>query len=376
MLYKNADIFREDGTFRHGSFTVENGRFAEILDTVPDYEGVDLGGALVIPGLIDIHTHGNSGCDFSDGNYDEVATMLRYYACNGITAVCPASMTLPYDVLAHAYGTARRLHENRPEGCARLAGINMEGPFFSYNKRGAQNPAHLRLPDVDAFARLNEVSGGIIAVADVAPELEGAIPYIEKVSKTCTVSVAHTETDYDTAKAAFSAGATGLTHLFNAQPGIHHRKPGPIAAGSENGNVYAELISDGLHVHESVIRMAFKLFPGRVCIISDSLSCCGCPDGNYSLGGLPTILKAGKCTLSDGETLAGAVQNAYEGMCNCIRFGIPRGEAILAATRNPAHQAGVLDELGTIAVGKRADFVVCGPDMTRRAVYMDGNRVC
>ena len=179
MLFKNANIF-VGGQFQHGSFRVENGRFAEILTTVPDEDGTDLQGRYVIPGLIDVHNHGNSGADFSDGDYDGLIKMARYLAQNGVTSFAPASMTLPYDVLEAAYKTAVQLKKAQPEGCAHLMGIQMEGPFFSEKKKGAQNGAYLRDPDFAAFQQLYDASEGLIRIADVAAELPGAVEFAEK----------------------------------------------------------------------------------------------------------------------------------------------------------------------------------------------------
>ena len=241
MLFKNANVF-VNSQFQHGSFRVENGRFTEILTTVPTEDGIDLSNQYVIPGLVDIHNHGNSGADFSDGDYDGLVKMAQYLAANGVTSFAPASMTLPYDVLETAYKTAVQLKKEQPEGCARLMGIQMERPFFSEKKKGAQNSAYLREPDFAAFKRLYDVSEGLIRIADVAAELPGAVEFAEKASKLCTVSIAHTDCTYEEASAVFDAGASHLTHLYNAMPGIHHRKPGPIGAGSERENVVAELI--------------------------------------------------------------------------------------------------------------------------------------
>ena len=176
MLFKNANVF-VDGRFQHGAFRVENGRFTEVLDTVPAEDGVDLENQYVIPGLVDVHNHGNSGADFSDGDYDGLVKMARYLAQNGVTSFAPASMTLPYDVLEAAYKTAVRLKKEQPEDCARLMGIQMEGPFFSEKKKGAQNSAYLREPDFAAFKRLYDVSEGLIRIADVAAELPGAVEF-------------------------------------------------------------------------------------------------------------------------------------------------------------------------------------------------------
>lgn len=375
MRFQNANVFLSDQGFVHADFTVEEGVFGKILPAGgAGGEGVDLEGAFVIPGLIDIHTHGNSGADFSDGDDDGLRKMAAYLAQNGVTGFAPASMTLPYDVLEQAYLTARRLRDEGPEGCATLLGINMEGPFFSEKKKGAQNAAYLRNPDWEAFEHLYEVSDGLIRIADLAPELPGAVAFTEKAAKLCTVSVAHTDASYDEAVAVYEAGATHLTHLFNAMPGIHHRKPGVIGAASERENVYAELICDGQHVHPSAVRMAFCLFPGRICLISDALRCCGMPDGQYTLGGQDVFLKDGIARLEDG-TIAGSAATLWQCLQNAVRFGIPRDEAIRAATENPARQLGVLDRVGTIAPGKQADFVVCDGDLNRKQVWLRGRKL-
>ena len=374
MLFKNAYIFTEEGVFTHGSFRVEDGKFTEILTTVPDEEGVDLEGQYVIPGLIDVHNHGNSGADFSDGDYEGLVNMARYLAKSGVTSFAPASMTLPYEVLEKAFATAVRITEEQPEGCARLMGIQMEGPFFSEKKKGAQNGAYLKDPDFQTFKKLYDGCNGLIRIADVAPELPGAVEFTREAAKLCTVSIAHTDASYEEADAVLSAGATHLTHLYNAMPPIHHRKPGVIGAGSERENVIAELICDGEHVHPSSVRMAFKLFPGRICLVSDALRCCGMPNGEYELGGQQVFLEGNVAKLADG-TIAGSVTNLYDCMRKAVEFGISREQAILSSTIIPARQLQREQEIGSIAPGKLADFVVCTADLEKKAVYLGGKEV-
>ena len=374
MLFKNAYLFTPEGRFVHGSFRVEDGKFTEILTTVPDEAGVDLEGQYVIPGLIDVHNHGNSGADFSDGDYEGLVKMARYLAKAGVTSFAPASMTLPYEVLEKAFATAVRIREEQPHGCARLMGIQMEGPFFSEKKKGAQNGAYLKTPDFDAFKKLYDGCGGLIRIADVAPELPGAVEFTKEARKLCTVSIAHTDANYEEASAVLEAGATHLTHLYNAMPPIHHRKPGVIGAGSERENVIAELICDGEHVHGSSVRMAYKLFPGRICLVSDALRCCGMPNGKYELGGQEVFLEGNVAKLADG-TIAGSVTNLYDCMRKAVEFGIPREQAILSATIIPARQLGREAEIGSIEQGKLADFVVCGEDLAKKAVYLGGSLV-
>ena len=372
MLYTNANVFTPSG-FVHGGFTVEDGRFAEVF-AGDRSGGTDLKGACVIPGLVDVHTHGAAGADFSDGDADGLRRMAAHLAKCGVTSFAPTSMTLPYETLAAAFETAVEVREQRPAGCARVMGIHMEGPYFSEKKKGAQNGAYLKLPDLEGFRRLYEGCGGLVRIIDVAPELAGAVDFARGAKELCTVSVAHTDAGYEDAKAVYEAGATHLTHLYNAMPSIHHRKPGVIGAASECDNVVAELICDGLHVHPSSVRMAFKLFPGRICLISDSLRCCGMPDGEYELGGQQVFLAGGVARLADG-TIAGAASDLYRDMLNAIDFGISRDEAITAATIRPAREIGRADEIGSIEAGKLADFVICDEALHAQAVYIGGKLV-
>lgn len=372
MLYKNAHIFT-NGCFVHGSFRVKDGKFAEVRSDIPDEVGEDLQGAYVLPGLIDIHIHGAVGADFSDGDYDGLVRMAAYLAQHGVTSFAPASMTLPYENLEAAYACGKKLHEEAPEGCARLMGIHMEGPYFSEKRKGAQNSAYLKLPDAVGFQKLYDGCGGLVRIADIAPELEGSEDFVKQVSKLCTVSVAHTDASYEDAAMAFNAGASHLTHLYNCMPAIHHREPGVIGAASEQEQVTAELICDGLHVHPSAVRMAFRLFPGRICLVSDALRCCGMPNGTYTLGGQTIRLENGIARLLDG-TIAGSATNLFDCMRNAIAFGIPAEQAILSATLLPAKVIGCADQAGSIKPGKHADFLICDQALQLKRVCIGGNR--
>ena len=376
MFYKNARIFCDDFTFRQGAFEVVDGRFGAVLpENVPE-DAIDLQGATVIPGLVEVHSHGAMGSDFSDGDYEGLKDMAAYYARNGVTSFAPASMTLPYDVLSKAFGNAKRLVEEKIPGLSVLRGIQMEGPYFSYKKRGAQNADYLKEPDFEGFKALFDHCGGLIRIVDLAPELPGAAEFTEKASKLCTVSVAHTDSDYDSAKAVFDAGASHLTHLYNAMPPIHHRNPGVIPAASENENVQAEIICDGYHIHPSSVRLAFAMFPGRMILVSDSGRCAGQAEGyQFDLGGQMAQLCGGVAKLVGTDTIACSAATLWQCLINVLSWDISEEEAIRAATYNPAKAIGADSVVGSITPGKVADFIICSPDYAEKRIFLEGNEL-
>jgi N-acetylglucosamine-6-phosphate deacetylase len=376
MFYKNARIFCRDFQFHTGAFEVkEDGTFGSVLpDTVPE-DAIDLGGATVIPGLCDVHTHGNSNYDFSDGSYEGMVTMARYWAKEGITSFAVTTTTMPYEVLDKALMTGLRLTKEQPEGCGRLMGIHLEGPYISHSKKGAQNPAYLKDPDFEGFKKLYDHCEGLIRIVDVAPELPGAKEFIEQASKLCRVGFVHTDATYQETKMGIEAGATHLSHMFNGMRSIHHREPGAIPAGLEAPQVRAEIVGDGLHIHPAVVYMAFKMFgPDRIMIISDTLRACGMPDGIYDAAGQISIIKDGIARLENGQ-IAGSITNLYECIRRVMTFGVPEEDVIRAATYTPACALNVQDKIGSIEEGKLADFIVCRNNYAEKAVYLGGKRL-
>lgn len=370
MLFESILYYGADFRFHTGDVAVEGGCIASVRprECTPC--------AMLLPGLVDIHLHGNSGVDFSEASPAGLCRMARFLAAHGTTSFSAASLTLPEQQLAAAYHTAAEFCAAPPEDAAALRGITMEGPFFSHGKCGAQNPAYLRAPDPAMVSRLQQAAGGRIRIVCVAPELPGAHALIQSVAATgVAVSVAHTEADYDAACAAFAAGATHVTHLYNAMPPLLHRAPGVIGAAAECPQVTAELIADGIHVHPSAVRAAFRLFgEGRICLISDALSACGMPDGDYTLGGQAIRVCGARATLADG-TLVGSVATLFDCMKNAVRFGIPAEEAVRAASHTPARVLGVDGEIGAIREGLPADLLLCSMDWALQSVYIRGLQV-
>jgi len=376
MFYKNARIFCSDFTFREGAFEVIDGKFGTVLpDSVPE-DAIDLQGATVIPGLVEVHSHGNSDADFSDGDYEGLKAMAKFFAQCGVTSFAPASMTLPYDVLSKAFATAKQLKEEAPEGHSRIMGIQMEGPYFSYAKRGAQNPDYLKNPDFEGFKKLYDDCDGLIRIVDLAPELPGAEDFVKQAKKLCTVSIAHTDANYDQAKAAVDAGVTHLTHLYNVMPAIHHRNPGVIPACAENENVQAEIICDGYHIHPASVRLAFTMFKDRMILVSDSGRCAGQPEGyQFELGGQMAEIRGGVAKLVGTETIACSATDLWTCLVNTISWGISEQEAVRAASYNPAKALGVLDKIGSIETGKYADFVITNADYSTKRVFIGGKEL-
>jgi len=365
MTTEYGYILAEDRGFIKGSIefddTIQRVEFDESLDTNI--------GPFIIPGLIDIHTHGVMGYDFSLADPDEMREMSLFYAKNGVTSFLATTITATDDVLFESMKNFT-LYE-RPEDGARGLGINMEGPFLSLEKKGAHRGDLLQYPDISLFERANGLSNNNIKLVSIAPELPGAMEFISEVSKVCRISLAHSEADYITGMQAFENGADHVTHLFNAINPFLSREPG-IAGAAMDARAYVEIICDGIHLHPAVIRAIYKMFPGRVCMISDSISSTGMPDGNYDLGGLPIIVRGGKSVLAEDGSIAGSVITLMDGVRNAVMFGVPMADVFTAATGNNARSIGAEKELGSLTPGKLADIVVLDEQLNIQKVYING----
>ena len=377
MIIKGANVFSQDNTFIKGNVVVKDGRFSNILDSTDvcanEQQIVDATDLYMIPGLVDIHFHGCKGADMCDGTKEVLDVITAYEASIGVTSICPATMTIPKDELLKVMKNAGEYEYN---GGAHLVGINMEGPFISASKKGAQAEENIMHCDYEYFCQLQDAAKGLIKLVDIAPEEPHAMEFIDKAHSEVVISLAHTASDYDTAKEAIEHGASHATHLYNAMPPLNHRNPGVIGAIRDSEKCHAELICDGVHIHPSVIRATFAMFGAkRMILISDSMRATGLEDGEYTLGGQPVTVKGNLATLHDG-TIAGSATN----LMACMRFvvkevGLPLETAVMCASVNPAKEIGIFDEVGSISVGKKADFVLLDKDLNIVSVYIDGKEI-
>ncbi|MEG1459546.1 MAG: N-acetylglucosamine-6-phosphate deacetylase [Acetivibrio sp.] len=369
MIIKNAKVYDENGSFTEKEIYIQEDKFTEEAQG----EVIDGKGMLALPGLIDIHFHGCMGKDFCDGNIEAIQTMAEYELANGITSIAPATMTLSEEELMKISKAAK---EYSGETGAELLGINMEGPFINTKKKGAQNPTFIHKPDIAMFRRLQEASGGLFKLVDIAPEEEGAMEFIDALKEEVVISVAHTNADYKTALEAFHRGAKHVTHLYNAMPAYTHREPGVIGAASDS-SCMVELICDGVHIHPAVIRNTFRIFgKDRVVFISDSMMATGMEDGEYALGGQAVKVEGNRATLVVDGTIAGSATNLF----NCMKFavqkaGIPLENAVKCVTENPAKVIGVFDRYGSITPGKYADFILVDEALNIKHIFKKGTVV-
>ena len=342
-----------------------------------DGKTYDASGCYVIPGLTDLHFHGCVGEDFSDATPDGLQKMADYELSRGVTQICPAGMTLGEDQLTRICQNAAA-HRAKNPGGAELVGLHLEGPFLCKAKKGAQNEAFLHDPDPAMLHRLQQAAQGMVKLVTLAAEQPGALEFIRSAQEDgITVSLGHTTADYDTACAAYEAGARQATHLFNAMPPFTHRAPGVVGAAFDHPQVKVELISDGVHIHPSVVRAVFQLFgDGRVILISDSLRATGMPDGRYPFGGQEIEVHGNRATMADDpNTLAGSVSDLMACMRSAVSFGIPLHDAVRAAAVNPAQVLGIFDRLGSLDVGKTANLAILDQDLNLKDVFFRGQLV-
>ena len=365
MIIKRGKVFQEDGNFLEQTLYVNDHRLVDKAEYQDDGEVIDAEGLLVLPGLVDIHSHGAAGEDFSDGNPEGLKKILQYEKRCGITSYCPTSMTFPKERLRQIFASIKGA---QTEDGATVVGINMEGPFLDPAKKGAHVEKWIAAPDVAFVRELNQDAVGLVRLVTVAPNMDGAEEFIKEMHEEVCISLGHTAADYDCASRAMKLGAHHVTHLYNAMQPFGHRAPGLIGAAMDDPECMVEMICDGYHIHPSAIRAAFRLFgPERVILISDSMRATGMENGTYELGGQEVTVKDRKAVLKDG-TLAGSATNLYGCMCKAVEFGIPLEQAIMAATANPARSIGIFDCVGSIRIGKQADLLLVSENFELKRV--------
>lgn len=373
MRIINGKVFCEDGIFRPLEVELCGDRIAAFGPGSPGQQAdiLDAAGGYVVPGFVDIHIHGAMGADFSDGDPAGFAAMAQFLLSQGVTSFLGTSMALPQARLSAVFSAARAYMAQAEQPGAAMRGIYMEGPFFSPEKRGAQNPEYIIPPDWAMFQRLLADSGDAIRVVAVAPELAGGLDFIQQASQAVNVSLGHTCADFDTAQAAFARGANHVTHAFNGMSAFHHRDPGVIGGAIGTG-AYVEAISDGVHLHPAVIRALFALFgEDHICLISDAMRACGMPEGQYDLGGQLVTVANGAATIATGS-LAGSITPLSDCFRKAVSFGVPLEAALKAATINPARSAGIDQAVGSLSVGKRADVLILDQGLGLRHTIFGG----
>ena len=375
MRIINGRVFDLEQGFLSRDVLTDGGQIASASG---DDRILDAAGCYVIPSLVDVHFHGCVGEDFSDATPDGLQKIADFELSQGVAYLCPAGMTLPEDQLtAICKNTAA--HRAKHSGGAEVVGAHLEGPFLCMAKKGAQNGDYLHDPDTAMLKRLQAAAEGCVRLVTLAPEQPNSIEFIKAaVEMGVTVSVGHTTADYNTARAAFEAGASHATHLFNAMPPLAHRDPGVIGAAFDVPHVQPELICDGIHVHGSAVRAAFRLFgKERMILISDSLRATGMPDGEYPFGGQMIEVHGNRATiLGHPETLAGSVTSLMGCLRQAVSFGIPLADAVRACTYNPARSIGIDGRAGTLDVGKEASIVLLDEkDLSIKAIVFKGQKV-
>ncbi|MBO5353575.1 MAG: N-acetylglucosamine-6-phosphate deacetylase [Lachnospiraceae bacterium] len=368
-IFLNGKFLYKDMRIQHGKIT-QFSRPGEMLPE-PGEEVISAEGKRILPGLVDIHTHGRSGEDFSLADRQGLERLCRSYAACGVTSVLATVMTNEPDKIERAVRYIGDYHETAG---AKLLGIHLEGPFLGKEKRGAHDEQYLRKPDMVWFQKLQKLGRNRIRLITLDPSLPGAEELIRYCqTKQVKVSLGHTACSYETARMAAEAGADHVTHLFNAMAPLHHREPGLIGAALDSG-MYLELICDGIHLHPSLVRLLFTASPDKVLLISDSMPAAGCPDGMYKLGGKNVYVTDGKAVQADG-TIAGSTVSLFEAMVNAIRFGIPAEAAVYSSTHLPAESIGMEQQTGNLAAGRPADFLIVSEHWELEQVYINGEKV-
>lgn len=371
MIFKNCTFYNENFEKEFGDIEVENGKIKQI--GIIEKDGKDMSGYILIPGFIDVHIHGCAGGDASDADKDGLKKMAEELAKHGVTSFCPTSMTLPKDRLEKIVETISNYKKEAQSG-SKIAGINLEGPFIAMSKKGAQNAEYVRGGTIEEFDDLYTKSNSLVKLITIAPEAFESEEFIKHASKFTNVSIGHSAANADECKKSIESGINHATHLFNAMTPMNHREAGIVGIVLDDERVMCELICDGGHICPAVLRNAFKILgEDRAVVISDSMRGAGLGEGEFELGGQAVFVKkGGKYAVLEDGTIAASISNIHREFKNLIDFGIDFKTALKSCTINPAKSIGEDKNIGSIAVGKCADFVFLNENLDIKEVYING----
>ena len=382
IAFCNGMVFNsENEKFARANILCDDGFITEVscCDIPEGYTVIDLNGKYVIPGLIDVHTHGIAGYDFNFANEEQVDLMCKTYAKHGTTSIMATLASVPMPKLID---NIFAINPNRVEsklGSANILGVHMEGRYLNPDKRGAHNIDYLALPNLSELDELAQAMMPSPLHFSLAPELEGSKEFIDKAINEygATIGVAHTNATYEQATEALNWGAKSFTHTFNAMTPIHHRMPGATVCALTNDSAYAEVICDGMHSHPAIVNLIYKSKPqDKMVLITDSIAAAASPDGDYSVAGT-SIKVVNGCAMDASGTLAGSTLTLFKGLKNFMEFcNVPLEKAVKYATTNPASMVGA-ELVGRIEKNYRADLIVLSSpkEMEIDTVYVGASKI-
>jgi N-acetylglucosamine-6-phosphate deacetylase len=372
MIFGRAFIA---GELRDGMLiTIDDQQITDVRDSIHAPAGSDVAEGIIVPGFIDVHVHGGAGADFMDATAEAIGRATRFHATEGTTSLAATTLSASRQHLHEAVTALARASRLGSVG-AEICGIHLEGPYINVARAGAQDVASIRPADIHELAALLAESPHLRWMMTVAPEIDGARALIEHFRDRILFSIGHTAADYAGCVAALTWGASHFTHLFNAMPGLDHRRPGAVGAALTSVHATAELIADGVHVHPAVLRLAVLTMPHRIALITDAVRACGMPDGKYRLYEHQVTVADGAARLADG-TLAGSVLTMRRAVQNMVELaGLPLELVLPLATEVPARILGIADRKGKLASGYDADLVVLTERFEVSATYLRGERL-
>lgn len=371
-------FFLPEGVKSQGYLPIVDGKFGEFTKELPDQESrvLDYTGKWIAPGLVDTHIHGYRGYDVMDNDVEGLKEISKGLLSCGVTSFLPTTLTSDVESLNAVSKTIGEHYQDMPG--AKIQGIFFEGPFFTEEHKGAQNPDFFSDPDLDNFQHWQELSGGLIKKIALAPEREGATAFIKEISaQGVTVALAHSSATYQKAREAVSAGASVFVHTYNGMSGLSHREPGMVGAAMNTADTFSELICDGHHVHPAAAEILMNVKGrDRVALITDCMRAGGMPDGEYQLGEFPVEVSSGAARLKTGGSLAGSVLELMDAVRNVHDWNIATiEESIRMASIIPAESCGIEDKCGSLTAGHDADFIVIDSQLNLEETYLNGERV-